>query len=31
VVKDKQFDVKQGKLITIYQCKRCDKTKTTSH
>ena len=24
----KQFDVKQGKLITVYQCKRCGKKKT---
>ncbi len=21
--KDKQFDVKQGKLVTVYQCARC--------
>lgn len=23
VVNDKQFDVKQGKLVTIYRCARC--------
>jgi len=26
----KQFDVKQGKLITIHRCKRCGETKTTA-
>lgn len=28
VLKEKQFDVKQGKLITVYQCGRCAKTKS---
>lgn len=28
VLKENQFDVKQGKLVTAYQCKRCGKTKT---
>ena len=28
VLKEKQFDVKQGKLITVYQCKRCAKIKS---
>lgn len=23
VVQDKRFDVKQGKLVTVYRCKRC--------
>jgi len=23
VLDEKQFDVKQGKLITVYRCKRC--------
>ena len=27
VSKKKQFDVKQGKLITIYICSRCNKQK----
>ena len=26
VLNEKQFDVKQGKLITVYRCKRCGKT-----
>jgi len=25
----KQFDVKQGKLVTIRRCERCGETKTT--
>ncbi|MBV1905255.1 MAG: hypothetical protein KUG75_04200 [Pseudomonadales bacterium] len=24
----KQFDVKQGKLVTIYRCSRCNASKT---
>ncbi len=27
VDKHKQFDVKQGRLVTIYRCLRCDKTR----
>jgi len=27
IVNEKDFDVKQGKLITAYQCKRCHKIK----
>lgn len=30
VVQEKQFDVKQGKLITLYKCKRCGATKTAA-
>ena len=30
VVKDKQFDVREGKLVTIYRCARCGKTKVES-
>ena len=26
----KQFDVKQGKLITLHRCKRCGAGKTTA-
>ena len=26
--KEKQFDVKQGRLVTVYKCKRCGKFKT---
>lgn len=25
--KQKQFDTKQGKLVTVYKCKRCGKYK----
>ncbi len=31
VDKAKQFDVKQGKLVTVYRCSRCDKTRVKSH
>lgn len=24
---EKQFDVKQGRLVTVYKCKRCGKVK----
>jgi len=24
----KQFDVKRGKLVTVYRCERCGQTKT---
>lgn len=27
VLKEQQFDVKQGKLLTVYQCERCGVTK----
>jgi hypothetical protein len=27
VVKERQFDVKQGRLVTLLRCKRCGKTK----
>ncbi|ASJ70535.1 hypothetical protein [Granulosicoccus antarcticus] len=27
VVKDAQFDVRQGKLVTIERCARCGKTR----
>ncbi len=26
--KKKQFDVKAGKLVTVYRCKRCDAVKS---
>lgn len=25
---EKQFDVKQGKLVTVYRCQRCGQVKT---
>jgi hypothetical protein len=28
VVTEKQFDVKQGKLVTLYRCTRCGAQKT---
>ncbi|MEM1110367.1 MAG: hypothetical protein AAGI11_00545 [Pseudomonadota bacterium] len=31
VEKDKQFDVKQGRLVTTYRCARCGITKTVAH
>jgi len=27
VAREKQFDVKQGRLVTVYRCKRCGATK----
>jgi hypothetical protein len=30
IFKEKQFDVKRGKLVTIHQCKRCGKQKVTT-
>ncbi|MDX1506455.1 MAG: hypothetical protein R3221_12105 [Spongiibacter sp.] len=31
VEKNSQFDVKQGKLVTVYRCVRCGKRKNTAH
>ncbi len=31
IQKEKEFDVKQGKLVTVYCCKRCGTRKTKSH
>jgi hypothetical protein len=28
VSRDKQFDVRQGRLVTVYRCSRCGATKT---
>lgn len=28
VLKEKQFDVKQGRLVTLYRCARCGATKS---
>ncbi len=30
IVQEKQFDVKQGKLVSIYRCQRCGIEKTTT-
>jgi len=27
IINEKKFDVKQGKLVTVYQCKRCGEEK----
>lgn len=27
VAQEKQFDVKQGRLVTLYRCARCGETK----
>ncbi len=29
--KDAQFDVKQGRLVTVYRCQRCGATRTEAH
>jgi hypothetical protein len=29
--KDRQFDTRQGRLVTVYRCSRCDATKTRAH
>jgi hypothetical protein len=31
VVQEKQFDVQQGKLVTIYRCQRCGEQKVRAH
>ena len=31
VKKDRQFDVKQGRLVTVYECVRCGVMKTLAH
>lgn len=31
VDKEKQFDVKAGKLVTVYNCVRCGEKKVRSH
>lgn len=28
LVSERKFDVKQGKLVTLYRCQRCGKEKT---
>lgn len=28
IINKQQFDVKKGKLVTVYQCYRCQKTKS---
>ena len=31
VVKELGFDVKQGRLVTLYRCHRCGATRTRAH
>lgn len=31
VVKERQFDVSQGRLVTAYECSRCGAVKTRAH
>lgn len=31
IYQKKQFDVKKGKLVTIYKCSRCDERKVELH
>ena len=31
VWQDKQFDVKRGKLVTLYRCSRCGEIKVQTH
>jgi hypothetical protein len=28
IVQEKQFDVREGKLVTLYRCRRCGATRT---
>jgi hypothetical protein len=30
IITEKQFDVKLGRLVTIYKCQRCGKQKVTA-
>ena len=30
VINERRFDVKQGRLVTVYACKRCGKQKITA-
>jgi hypothetical protein len=31
IVSERKFDVKQGRLVTLYRCRRCGKEKTELH
>jgi len=30
ILTERKFDVKQGKLVTVYRCERCGETKSTA-
>ena len=31
VEKESQFDVKEGRLVTVYRCQRCDRRRVKAH
>jgi len=31
ILHDQQFDSRQGRLVTVYRCSRCDASKTRAH
>ena len=31
ISQDKQFDSRQGRLVTVYRCSRCDASKIKAH
>ncbi len=31
IVQEKQFDIREGKLVTLYRCSRCDATRSEQH
>jgi hypothetical protein len=31
ICQKKQFDVREGRLVTVYKCQRCGKQKVTAH
>jgi hypothetical protein len=31
IVQEKQFDVRAGKLVTLYRCSRCGASRTDAH
>ncbi len=31
IEKSSQFDIKQGRLVSVYICERCGRRKTTAH
>jgi len=30
IIQEKQFEVTQGRMVTVYKCKRCGKQKNTA-
>ncbi len=31
ILHDRQFDSRQGRLVTVYRCSRCDASKIRAH